>query len=186
MTTIDDNEALVRLAFAARVAGRATTVVAVAALLSGLVALAALVPWLSELDGPGRVIGLVALVVLLAAVGRLIWHGRAVGEAFGDPGRLQALLDEVPGAADEVGRALSHAAAPTGWGIRRAVGAWRTLTAVRDVWQDSPVRARVDALVQPIRPEACQRTWIAASVAVAALALGVPVALGSMAALLVT
>jgi hypothetical protein len=66
------------------------------------------------------------------------------------------------------------------------LAAGRALTAVRDVVQDPPARQRVDALVDPLRPDVLGLTTGALWVTLGLFVLGVPIALVSVVALLST
>jgi hypothetical protein len=186
MTTIDGGDVLGRVSSAARAIHRFSTWGAGAGLAVGAVAFLSLAPWLADLGSWALPLGALLAAVLVAAPLRVSWHGHKIGAAYGDPAHIEYLLDEIPGAIDEVVRELQAVAAPQGRGLRRVVSAWRSLLAVRAVVQDSPARERADVLVDPLRPEALGLTTTALWATIVTLVLGVPVALVSLVALALT
>ena len=186
MATISSNDPLARVATAARVVRRFSTWGASAGLAVGTVTFVALAPWLPGLDAWSIPAGVLLAAALVAAPLRVMWHGGRIAAAYGDPAHVEALLVDVPGALEEVVQGLRAAVVPEGRGLRRVLAAWRALTGVRGVLQDSPARQRVDALVDPLRPEALGLTTAALWVTLGVLVLGVPVALVSLVGLLLT
>lgn len=186
MTTIDGGDVLDRLSSAARAIHRFSTWGAGAGLAVGAVAFLSLAPWLGGLGSGALPLGAMLAVVLVAAPLRVSWHGHKIRAAYGDPAHIAYLLEEIPGAIDDVVRGLQAVAAPEGRGLRRVLSAWRSLLAVRAVVQDSPARERADVLVEPLRPEALGLTTTALWATIVTLVLGVPVALVSLVVLVLT
>jgi hypothetical protein len=162
--------------------------VAGAALAVGLVALAALWPWLRGPGAPGVGVTVVLALVLVAAPLRVIWHGRRISAVYGHPGEIERALATVPGALHEATVALSTVAdrAVHGRGVRRAIGTWRAVNAMQHVWESSPAVEQLQALVEPVHPDKLGTTMVAVWVSLGTLVLGLPVAFVSLVALAVT
>lgn len=186
MTTIERSDLLDRLASAARAIHRFSTWGAGAGVAVGAVAFLSLAPWLPGLGPWALPAGAVMAAGLVAAPLRVIWHGRRITAAYGDPAHIEHLLDEIPGAVDELVRALQAVVVPQGRGLRRVVSAWRSVLAVRAVVEDSPARERAEVLIDPLRPEALGLTTAALWATIATLVLGLPVALVSLVVLALT
>lgn len=189
MQTTGNDELARWLIAAARVIHRFSTRGAIAGLAVGSLAFATLLPWLPGLGAASLPVGIALAAALVAAPLRVMWHGWAISQAYGDPDRIEAALAEVPASVDEaLGRILAAAAPSTGRrGGRRVVAAWRTLRALRDALQDAQeTRDQIEFLVRPLRPDAVGLTVTALWATLATLSLGVPVTLVSLVALAVT
>lgn len=183
MTTIDGGDLLDRLSSVAQAVHRFSRWGAGAGLAVGGVAFLSLTPWLPGLGSWTLPAGALLAAALVVAPLRVIWHGHRITAAYGDPTHIEHLLDEIPGSVDEIVQGLQAVAAPEGRGLRRVVSAWRSLLATRAVVQGSPARARAEALLDPLRPEALGVTMTALWATIATLVLGLPVALVSLMAL---
>lgn len=176
----DKNELLARIGAMARTIQRFSTWVAGAALVVGVIALAALWPWLSGPAAPGFAVAVALAVVLVGAPLRVIWHGQRISAIYGHPGQIEQALESVPGALHEATVALQAVVDPPGRGLRRVIGTWQSLMAVQDVWESSPAVERLQALVEPVHPDRLGVTMVAVWVSLGTLLLGLPVAFLSL------
>ena len=115
----DENEFLARIGAMARTIHRFSTWVAGAALVVGVVTLAALWPWLAGPGEPGFVVGVVLAAVLVAAPLRVIWHGQRISAVYGHPGLIEQALARHAGPRPAGGGRLAGGAGPHVSGVRR-------------------------------------------------------------------
>jgi hypothetical protein len=71
-------------------------------------------------------------------------------------------------------------------GPRRVLVAWRSMRTIRRVVEDSPARESLDAMVEPLRPQAIALTTFSLWVTLATLVAAIPVALLILLAAVVT
>lgn len=182
----EENEFLARIRAMARAVQRVSTWVAGAALVVGIITLAALWPWFTRSGGPWLVVGAALSLVLVAAPLRVIWHGRRIVAVYGHPGHIEGALESVPGALDEAIVGLEAVANQPGRGLRGMIGTYRAVTAVQEMWDRSPAFGPVRAVVEPVHPDKLGITMAAVWVSLGTLVLGLPVAFVSLVALALT
>jgi hypothetical protein len=182
----DEDEFLRRIRAMARTIQRVSTWLAGAALVVGIVTLAALWPWLARPGGPGLAVGAAISLVLVAAPLRVIWHGRRIVAVYGHPGHIERALESVPGALDEAIVKLEAVTDQPDRGLRGMIGTYRAVSAVQGIWEDSPAFGSLRALVEPVHPDKLGTTMAAVWVSLGTLVLGLPVAFASMVALALT
>jgi hypothetical protein len=182
----EENEFLARIRAMARTIQRVSTWVAGAALVVGIVTLAALWPWLTRPGGPGFVVSAAISLVLVAAPLRVIWHGRRIVAVYGHPGHIERALESVPGALDQAIVGLEAVADQPDRGLRGMIGTYRAVNAVQEMWEGSPAFGPVRAIVEPVHPDKLGITMAAVWVSLGTLVLGLPVVFASMVALALT
>ncbi len=181
-TTLDPHDVPARLGAAARALGRLARGVAVAGLVGAVSTAAALAPWLPGWGAGARAAGLVLAALVVAAAGRVWWHGRVIAGAYGDPVALTGVLDAVPAAFAEATATLAKATDPER-ARGRIAGAWaafRAVRALRRLWDAFPLRDRIDALARPVRPASLHLTLAAAGLSTVTAMAGPPAAVVSL------
>jgi hypothetical protein len=165
-----------RVAWAARVIHRFATRGAIAGLVAGTIALLALLPLLPRIGDRWPVGAIVLGLALVVAPLRVMWHGHRIRAAYGDPSRLLAVIDDIPGALDHFQSELGQVKLPReGRPVRRVVAAWRSLLALRRA-MNAPILDRIGELTEPLQPQSLALTTAALWATLAILVLAVPVA----------
>ena len=165
-----------RVAWAARVIHRFATRGATAGLIAGTIAFLALLPLLPRIGGRWPVGAIVLGLALVVAPLRVMWHAHRIRAAYGDPSRLMAVVDEIPGALDHLRTELGDVKLPReGRPVRRVVAAWRSLLALRRA-MNAPILDRLGDLTEPLRPQSLALTTAALWATLAIVVLALPVA----------
>jgi hypothetical protein len=175
-----------RVHWAARVIHRFSTWGATAGLIAGTIALVVVLPVLVGWESWWPLVALGLAVVLVAAPLRVMWHGRRIRDGFGDARHMMTLLEGFPVAMGDIAVALEGLDGGDARGPRRVLVAWRSMRTIRRVVEDSPARESLDAMVEPLRPQAIALTTFSLWVTLATLVAAIPVALLILLAAVVT
>ncbi|HEY7071079.1 MAG TPA: hypothetical protein VH479_13230 [Acidimicrobiales bacterium] len=165
-----------RVAWAAQLINQFATACA----LVGGFAAATILVLLAQVDpgfGTGWPVGAIVLALALAVPPlRVLWHGRRIRAAYGNPGRLLALVDDIPGALEHFQSELAQVKIPRERRrLQRVLAAWRSLLALRRA-MNAPILDRLGELTEPLRPQSLALTTAALWASLVVVVVGLPVA----------
>ena len=164
-----------RVSWAARVIHRFSTWGATAGLVAGTITFLSLLPLLPRIGDQWPVGAVVLALVLVAAPLRVMWHGRRIRTAYGDPAQLVGFIESVPGSLDYFLRELEKVKLPRGGRpLRRVVTAWESMLALRRA-MNAPVIDQVNELTAPLAPQSLAITTFSLWATLAILVLALPV-----------
>ncbi len=175
-----------RVSWAARAIHRFSTWGATAGLVAGTITLLALLPLLPRLDDRWPIGALVLALVLVVAPLRVMWHGRRIRSAYGDPDALVAAIESIPGSLQYFMAELQKVKLPReGRPLRRVVAAWQSMLALRRA-MNAPIVDHFHDLTEPLAGPSLAITTAALWATLAILVLALPVVVVALLVALLT